>query len=176
VRLVVAFAVVCVACLASPEAFAGPCGYGGYRGSARPSRAAYRYYGYSRYSYRAYGPRDYARWRPYGRSYGRRYGSGYGYWPNTRSYRGYGYGASCGHRFYPGRGGYYRPHIGYFVRPYAALAPIYSRYGASLTLADDLLEREPGASGENGGADGDGLPQQRSERVGERFLVELTAP
>ena len=156
--------------LLSLPASASPDCYGSRRGFN--NHYGHRYFGYRRYSYRA--RHGHSRYYRYGY---RRYGSTYGYWRGYRSYRpyrygrlayGYRYGCASYSRWIPR--GYRRAYVGYFVRPYAALAPIYSRYGASLTLADEPLVREPGSDAK-GASDKDGLPQERTERIGKRFLV-----
>lgn len=177
-------ALVLLGAMAAPS-FARPFGHPGLRGlHSRNFRAAGYGYGYFRYhgrrhfgirrwSYRNYPNRYYCGYglgygyrARYWRPTGWRYGTGYGYWRGYRAYGPYAYG--YGSRYYNGYG-FLRPYVGYFVRPYAALAPIYLRYGASLTLEDDALEREPENAAKE--ADGDGLPQERTERVGKRFLV-----
>ncbi|MHC4957243.1 MAG: hypothetical protein ACYTGN_02625 [Planctomycetota bacterium] len=167
--------------LASP-ALANPYNRGhsryGYHHRYQSHYYGHRYYGYKRWSYRAHGHHPYhfyrhMRWRPYGF----RYGVGNGLWRGTRSFGPYAYGAGFRGgfgdfgRFGGGYGGGYAPYAGYYVRPYAALAPIYSRYGASLTLADEVIEREPG--GDQPVADGDGLPQPRAKPVGAQFITTL---
>ena len=151
---------------------------GGYRYHGR------RHFGIRRWSYRNYPGRYYGAYgggcgvggvgfggygrARFGRPNGWRYGTGYGYWRGSRAYGGYAYG--YGSRYYNGYG-FHRPYVGYFVRPFAALAPIYLRYGASLTLEDDVLERDAAAPAKD--ADGDGIPHERTERVGNRFLTRL---
>ncbi len=123
------------------------CGQRGYR------PYGHKHYGYRRYSYRAYPKnRHVQRYR-----YLNRYYTGRSYLDHRL------YGYALRYRY-----GCFQPRYPYgrYTRPYAALAPIYSRYGASLTLYDPIFEREKTAAK----ADGDGLPQARETRVGARFL------
>jgi hypothetical protein len=168
-----------VALLLASPALAAPwnnCGHSRYGWHHRHLSHYYghRYYGYKRWSYRAHGHHPYhfyrhMRWRPYGF----RYGAGAGFWRGTRSFGPYVYGGNnwaCG-GWGAGWGAGYAPFAGYYVRPYAALAPIYSRYGASLTLADEVIERAPGDA--KADADADGLPQPRAKPVGAQFIATL---
>ncbi|MHC4224469.1 MAG: hypothetical protein ACYSX0_07085 [Planctomycetota bacterium] len=72
---------------------------------------------------------------------------------------GYGWGGGCGI--------YQSPNPYYYWNPYLRLAPAYSRFGTVFTFDDEEF------TGAIQPVDADGLPQRRTEPVGNRFLVLL---